>query len=115
MSKLYWYPGCSTCKAAARWLRDNDVPFETIDLVTETPDATALEDLWRRSDLPLARMFNSSGKAYRAGGWSKKKLEATEDAVALAALAADGMLIKRPILDTEDAVFVGFREKRYDL
>ena len=33
---------------------------------------------------------------------------------ALDALAADGMLIKRPILDTGDQVLVGFRAENYE-
>jgi arsenate reductase len=35
------------------------------------------------------------------------------DAQALAALAADGKLVKRPILDTGTSVVVGFDEARY--
>lgn len=114
MNILYWYPGCSTCKAAARWLRDNGVVFETVDIVRETPDVATLRDLWQKSGLPVKRFFNTSGNSYRAGGWSEK-LKSTGDEQALEALAADGMLIKRPILTVSGRVFVGFREKRYDL
>ncbi len=54
-------------------------------------------------------MFNASGGAYRAGDF-KSRLPTMTDDEAVAELAANGMLIKRPLLDTGDRVLVGFRE-----
>ncbi len=56
--------------------------------------------------------FNTSGESYRAGGF-KDKLATMSEADALSALAADGKLIKRPIVDTGEKVLVGFREEEY--
>lgn len=109
---LYWYPGCSTCKKAKRWLEDNDVTFETVHLVTSTPSADTLRTLWQASGLPLKKMFNTSGKSYRAGGFSQRLPTMNEDE-ALAALAADGMLIKRPLLHNGDTVLIGFKEPEW--
>jgi arsenate reductase len=85
-----------------------------VDLTRDTPTAEALGDLWSRSGVPIKKFFNTSGQSYRGGGYSER-LPKMSEAEALKALAADGMLIKRPILDTGGRVFVGFREKRYDL
>lgn len=109
---LYWYPGCSTCKRAAKWLEARGVAHDRVHLVEATPSAEQLSDLWSRSGAPIKRLFNTSGKSYRAGGFSQK-LPGMSDVEALAALAADGMLIKRPILDTGDAVRIGFREEEW--
>ena len=38
----------------------------------------------------------------------------TNRALILAALAADGKLIKRPLVDAGDATLVGFREKEWE-
>lgn len=104
---FYHYPKCSTCRNAAKWLREAGVEVESVDLTTETPGVETLGDLYARSGLELRRLFNTSGQSYRGGGW-KDRLGLVSEAEALAALAADGMLIKRPILDTGAAVLVGF-------
>jgi arsenate reductase len=109
---VYQYPKCSTCRKALKWLDAHGVTYEARDLVASPPSATALRDLHRRSGLPIARFFNTSGESYRAGGF-KERLKALSDAEALAALAADGKLIKRPIVDTGKAVLVGFDEGAY--
>jgi arsenate reductase (glutaredoxin) len=108
MSWRVWaYDGCSTCKKAVAWLRANDVAHEVIPIVERPPSAAELERLWKRSGLPLKRFFNTSGQSYRAGRFGERLPTLTEKE-ALAALAADGKLVKRPLVDTGDAVFVGF-------
>jgi len=112
----YHYKGCGTCRKARKFLDLLDLggaSVEAVDLVAESPDAGTLEGLWRRSGLPLRRFFNTSGQSYRQGGF-KDRLDAMSEAEQLAALAADGKLVKRPILDLGDAgVLVGFREAEW--
>jgi len=60
------------------------------------------------SGLPLARFFNTSGESYRAGNW-KARVAGLSVAEAAAALAADGKLIKRPlVLFGDGRALVGF-------
>jgi len=106
------YPKCSTCRKAANWLSENGVGYDSTDLVSSPPSASQLADLHLRSGLPIKRFFNTSGLSYRGGGW-KDKLPGLSDQEAYAALAADGKLIKRPILDDGERVLVGFREAEY--
>jgi arsenate reductase len=63
-------------------------------------------------------LFNVSGESYRKGGF-KDRLPGMTNAQKLAALAADGKLIKRPLLvietkGAEAAVLVGFKEEVWD-
>jgi arsenate reductase len=109
---VYQYPKCSTCRKALKWLDDRGLPYRAVDLVAAPPSAKALRDLWRRSGLPLARFFNTSGESYRAGNF-KDRLPSLSEDDALAALAADGKLIKRPIVDAGRAVLVGFDADAY--
>ena len=109
---IYHYPNCSTCKKAIKWLRDHGVAFEAVDLVATPPTAAQLQDLHARSGLPLKRFFNTSGQSYRGGGF-KARLPSMSEADCYAALAADGKLIKRPLLDTGATVRVGFKEAEY--
>jgi arsenate reductase len=109
---VYQYPKCSTCRKALKWLDAHGVKYEQTDLVLSPINAAKLKDLHRRSGLPLARFFNTSGDSYRAGGF-KDRLKKMNDSDALAALAKDGKLVKRPIVDLGDKVLVGFSEDAY--
>lgn len=109
---IYVYERCGTCRKALRWLTDRGVAVRTVSVVGQPPDRATLESLWRRSGSPLRRLFNTSGKAYRAGGFARR-LPGMSEAEALDALAADGMLLKRPVLDAGEFVLVGFDEAAY--
>ncbi len=67
---------------------------------------------WKASGLPLKKLFNTSGQSYRGGGF-KDRLPTMSEDEQLAALAADGKLIKRPIVVDGDTVLVGFSADRY--
>ena len=111
-TKVYQYPKCSTCRNALKWLDQHGLAYRAIDLVAAPPSAKTLRDLHRRSGLPLARFFNTSGESYRAGNFKERLATLTEDQ-AFAALAADGKLIKRPIVDAGPTVLVGFAPDAY--
>ena len=107
------YPKCSTCRKAQKWLDEHDVDYDIRDIKTENPDLAELE-LWHQaSGLPLKKFFNTSGQLYRSLELSKK-LPGMSDAEQYALLASDGMLVKRPILVTDDnQVLVGFKEDQW--
>ena len=107
------YPKCSTCRKAQKWLDEHDMDYDIRDIKTENPDLAELE-LWHQaSGLPLKKFFNTSGQLYRSLELSKK-LPGMSDAEQYALLASDGMLVKRPILVTdENKVLVGFKEDQW--
>jgi arsenate reductase (glutaredoxin) len=104
---VYQYPKCSTCRKALAWLDDHGVEYTKSDLVSERISLAKLKEIHRRSGLPVGRFFNTSGESYRAGKF-KDRLPAMSEEDALRALAADGKLVKRPIVDAGTTVFVGF-------
>ena len=111
--QLVWYPKCSTCQKAKKWLDGRGLPVETRDIKLEAPTAEELRTWQRESGLPLKRFFNTSGQVYRALGL-KEKLPHLGEEELLSLLAGDGMLVKRPILVGEDFVLVGFREQEWE-
>ena len=111
--KFYHYPKCGTCRKASRWLSDHGIDVEVVDIVESPPSTTRLKDFHRRSGRELKAFFNTSGQSYRQGGF-RDRLGSMSESQMIAALAADGRLIKRPILDAGDRVFVGFRETDYE-
>lgn len=106
------YPKCTTCKKAQKWLDDKGLSYTLRDIKAENPTAEELMQWQRMSGLPLKRFFNTSGQLYRELQLSKRLPDMPEDEQ-LALLASDGMLVKRPILVTEQTVLVGFKEAEW--
>ena len=109
MTKVYCYSKCTTCKKALKWLDDNRIAYTLIDIKEDHPDEKTLREYYKKSGLPLRKFFNTSGQLYREMELSKKLPDMSEEEM-LKLLASDGMLVKRPLLVTEDAVLTGFRE-----
>ena len=112
MLKIYCYNRCSTCKKALKWLDDNGIEYEVIDIKENHPDEEALRGYYTKSGLPLKRFWNTSGIPYREMGLSKKMQGMNEDEQ-FALLATDGMLVKRPLLVGDDFVLTGFKEPEW--
>ena len=112
MVRVYCYSRCSTCKKALKWLVDNGIEYETVDIKEDHPDEGTLREYYRMSGLPLKRFFNTSGIPYREMGLSTKLTEMSEDEQ-LALLATDGMLVKRPLVVGDGFVLTGFREEEW--
>ena len=106
------YPKCTTCQKAKRFLEENNVPFTLRDIKTERPSYEELKSWQQKSGLPVKRFFNTSGLQYRALDL-KDRLPQMSDEEQLRLLATDGMLVKRPLLITDNAVLVGFRETEW--
>lgn len=110
---IYQYPQCSTCKKALKWLDENKISYTAIHIVENTPDAATIKSLIEKSDLPIKKFFNTSGKRYRELNLKEKLADLTiGDASAL--LASDGMLIKRPLLVADEIILTGFRLEEWE-
>ena len=70
------------------------------------------EGWWQRSGLPIKRFFNTSGLLYKSLN-VKDRLPTITDEEALRLLCTDGMLVKRPLLISDGAVLVGFKESEW--
>ena len=108
MNLFLCYDRCSTCKKAEAWLQENKVPYAKRPIKEENPSVKELRAWASNSGLPLRSFFNTSGLLYKQLEL-KDKLPGMEDEEMLALLASDGMLVKRPLLITEETVLVGFR------
>ena len=102
------YPKCSTCHKAKKWLQDNNIKFEDRNIVEQVPSAQELEKWIKQSNKEIKSWFNTSGLKYRELNL-KEKLQTISDEAKIKLLASDGMLIKRPILVTEDKILIGFK------
>lgn len=111
--QLWWYPRCSTCRKAKKYLEEKGLTFEVTDLVETPPDKDQLERYWKASGLELKKFFNTSGVLYREMKL-KERLPVMSDDEKLELLASEGKLIKRPLLVHDGGVLVGFKEAEWD-
>lgn len=110
---LLWYPKCSTCQKAKKWLDEQAADYETRDIKEDNPGVEELRAWHKKSGLPLKRFFNTSGMLYKEMKL-KDRLPTMSEEEQLELLATNGMLVKRPILMTENQAFPGFREKEWE-
>ena len=108
---FYSYPKCSTCRKASKWLDQNNINYQLIDIVKEPPSKKFLELALIQFSLDIKKIFNTRGKSYKSIGidildLTKKKI--------IELLSNDGKLIKRPFLIiNESKLILGFNESEY--
>ncbi len=107
------YPKCTTCKKAGAWLRENNIEYTERNIKEQNPSVEELRLWLEKSGLPLKRFFNTSGVLYKEMQL-KDKLPGMNEDEQLSLLASDGMLVKRPIIVTEDRVLVGFKADEWE-
>ena len=105
--RIYSYSACTTCKKALKWLAENKIDYELIDIVLYPPKKELLnEAISQLGD--RKKIFNTSGLSYRNLG--SKVIKAMSNSEAIKALSLDGKLIKRPFLIVEnEQILVGFK------
>ena len=110
---FYSYSKCSTCRKASKWLDQNNINYEFIDIVKEPPSKEFLELALIQFKSDLKKIFNTRGKSYKSIDFdifdlTKKKI--------IELLSNDGKLIKRPFLIINESKFImGFDESEYEV
>ena len=108
---LYSYPKCSTCRKASKWLDQNNIKYQFIDIVKEPPSKEFLELAFIQFSLDIKKIFNTRGKSYKL--IDIDILDLTKKRI-IEILSNDGKLIKRPFLIiNETKLVLGFNESEY--
>ena len=107
-----YYPKCSTCIKAKKWLDEEGVKYTERHIVEENPSFDELKEWWEKSGLPLKKFFNTSGMLYKEMQL-KDKLPGMSEEEQLILLSTNGMLVKRPIVVKGKTVLVGFKEAEW--
>lgn len=108
-----WYPKCSTCQKAKKWLDSHEIEYTERHIVEESPTYEELKEWHQKSGLPLKKFFNTSGMLYKEMKLKDKLPEMSEDEQ-LKLLATNGMLVKRPLVVMADKVLVGFKGAEWE-
>lgn len=107
-----YYPKCTTCQKAKKWLEANGIDFEERHIKENNPTVEEIKEWHKKSGLPLKSFFNTSGLLYKELKL-KEKLPAMSENERYSLLASDGMLVKRPIVVSDGFVLVGFKEAEW--
>lgn len=111
---LIEYPKCSTCQKAKKYLVSKNIDFKTRHIVEEKLNQKELDRLIQKSGKDINKFFNTSGLKYRELK-IKDKIQTMSYEEKLETLSSDGMLVKRPLLELENTVLIGFKEKEWEL
>ena len=106
------YPKCSTCINARKWLEENNIKFTSRHIVEDNPKEEELKKYIKLSGLPVKKFFNTSGMLYREMNLKEKTASATDDEM-IKILATNGLLVKRPLVVTDDGVLIGFKADKW--
>ncbi|ERK60303.1 transcriptional regulator, Spx/MgsR family [Gemella bergeri ATCC 700627] len=115
MLYIYEYPACSTCKKAKKLLKENNIQAEYFNVKEETPSIENFKKILTMFNIPIKKLFNTSGLVYKELKLKDKLADMTEDE-ALKLLVDNGMLIKRPLaFDLEnDILLLGYKEEQWE-
>lgn len=105
---VYAYRNCDTCRKALARLRAAGTPFEERAIREQPPTKAELKRALAGVDGDLRRLFNTSGQDYRALGIAER-LKTLDEAGAIALLASNGNLCKRPLVLGTGVALVGFK------
>jgi arsenate reductase len=110
--RVYAYEKCDTCCKALKFLAAKKVAHEVIPIRAQPPTVAELRRMLGHMGGDLRKVFNTAGQDYRALDMKTRlpKLKVDE---ALALLASNGNLVKRPFALTKSAGAVGFREEEW--
>ena len=110
MTTLYGIPNCATVKKVRAWLSEKQVPHAFVNFKTKAP---APEQLARWLDAVGADiLINRKGTTWRKLGPAKQAAaDSREGAIAL--MQAQPSVIKRPVLEHQGRVHIGFSPERY--
>ncbi len=105
---VYTYAKCSTCRQAVKWLESRGLAFDEKPIRETPPSPAELKRMLAHQDGEIRRLFNTSGQDYREQQLAGK-LPQLSETDALALLAANGNLVKRPFLLAPSTGLVGFK------
>ncbi len=112
MLTVYVYDRCSTCRAALKWLDQRGIAHRALPIRERPPTPAELRRMLPLVGGEVKALFNRSGTDYRALGMATR-LKDLDVGQAIALLAANGNLVKRPFALAGAKGTVGFEPERW--
>lgn len=109
MIKLYGIKNCGTVKKARQWLDIHHIPYNFHDYKTQGLSQAQLE-IWVKK-LGWQQLLNTRGTTWRQVPEHERNTINEQTAIAL--MLQKTSLIKRPLLEFNDQIKLGFNEADY--
>lgn len=106
---IYGIKNCDTMKKARAWLDKKGVTYGFHDYKASGIDRSRLE-AWA-AQLGWEALINRSGTTFRK--LSDKDKEGLDESKAIALMLAQPSMIRRPVLDADGKLIVGFKPDQY--
>ena len=106
---LYGIKNCDTVKKARKWLDTNSVPYTFHDFRVDGIDKALVNNFLKQVDVDI--LINKRGTTWRKLSDEEKEIKNKTQAVAL--MVENPTIIKRPVLDVNKKVTVGFSDESY--
>lgn len=108
MITVYGIKNCDSVKKAIAFLKKNNLAYELSDFKEQKPSLEKIESWLEQTELKT--LFNSRSTTYR--NLKLKELN-LDDEQKKEWLAKEPLLIKRPVIEYNGKVLVGFNEENY--
>ena len=109
MITVYGIKNCDSVKKAFRFFNEHELAFTFIDFKITPIDAQKITQWIEKSDLTL--LLNTKGTTYRTLGLKALNLNETQK---VEWMAENNLLIKRPIIEYNSDIIVGFNLSLYE-
>lgn len=107
--KIYGIKACDTMKKAMTWLESNDIDFVFHDYKKLAIDEPKLREWLSKVD--WSELINRRGTTWRKLS-DEQKTDVDNDA-AVKLMLENQSLIKRPLLENGDDIYLGFKPENY--
>ncbi len=97
---------------AKKFLDDNNIEYIDRQIKENNLTYDEIKEIISKYNIPIKKLFNTSGILYREMDLKNKLLNMNEDEM-IKLLSSDGMLVKRPIIISDNNILIGFKESKW--
>lgn len=108
MTKIYGITTCGSVKKAFKFFKDNELEYEFVDFKKTPVHEKKIKEWLKQVDINI--LLNSKGTKYKT---LKLKELSLNNEQKIEWMAKENLLIKRPVIEFDDKIFIGFDEKIY--
>lgn len=109
MMTVYGIKNCDSVKKALRFFNEHNIDYTFVDFKT-VPVGCDTVDRWLKSG-DIKQLFNTRGTTYRKLNLKELNLDEEQKREWL---CKENMLIKRPVVEKENHVIIGFNQNIYE-
>ena len=108
--KVYGIPNCNTVKKAIDWLKNNGAEYEFHDYKKQGVTKEKLKE-WTK-EAGWEKLVNKKGTTWRTLT-AEQQQKVTSEKAAIELMIEKPSIIKRPVIEAEGRLIVGFDEAEY--